>query len=286
MNQSEKDSISNSNYTELTSTPSHSENDDIDTIINFYETEVLDDFYHDRDEILYFAKSLDSSKVDSYLEADINSDLVKRSIDKTSTDFSQFKKVKSEMNLKHPHEENRLNNLINFPFLLQKTVNAGDEVKLKLLIEKYFTPDCTLKTNALPDEVVGRDHLTNFWNGILRAIPDFVMICKPPKLVSRVITVKVSSLGTHVIEDDAEKLFNHLKYNDQNTSNSDQSDYKTDPKVRNAYLDMVQRGTQISFRVKSVLHLVMNQEMTHFEKYVSKVKQETVFESRQLSNEL
>lgn len=154
----------------------------------------------------------------------------------------------------------RVRSLINFPADLSRYLNSGDETKMRELIFDKCCEDCKFKTAAMPKEAVGREVIVECFLALTRSMPDYIMQFRTPTTHKRVIMASFESSGTRVVHDAAEHLFDHLQYGrDDNVSF-----------VRAQQLVRVieASGKRACFRGKSVMHLIVNNDMTHIEKII------------------
>jgi hypothetical protein len=154
----------------------------------------------------------------------------------------------------------RVRDLVSFPAKLSRYLNSGDDERLKGLIYDACTEDCKFKTPAMPKEVKGRDVIVECFLALSRSIPDYIMQFRAPSTLKRVIMASFESSGTRVVHDAAEYLFDHLQYG--------RNDNVSFVRAQQLVQAIEASGKHAFFRGKSVMHLIVNEEMTHIEKII------------------
>lgn len=160
-----------------------------------------------------------------------------------------------------PEQRKRLKHLLEVPFLLAKFINSGDEEGLKTLIHDVCIENCRCKSPSLAMELIGRDYIIEHFAALTRSFPDYVMQFKPPTVRQRTISAALSSCGTRVLVDPKSYLFDHLKYG--------RAESVSFTRARKLVEAIESSGKRASFKAKSLLHLIVNKEMTHIERWVS-----------------
>ena len=162
-----------------------------------------------------------------------------------------------------PMHETRMEFLTRSPRLMQNCVNGYDFAGLKILVDEIFVEDCKFKTPALPKELVGRNVIVRYWESVLTAAPDLIVVLKSPEVNFRVISIKVLSVGTSILRGSKDDhLWNFLKY-----GKDDNDVYGKQLKLRVDAL--IEANKQVRFTSRSILHLVLNESRTHFERFIS-----------------
>lgn len=160
-----------------------------------------------------------------------------------------------------PEQRKRIKYLIQVPSLVAKYVNSGDDERLKALIYDVCVEDCRCKSSSMSAELVGRDYILEHFGSLTRSCPDYVMQYKPPTVHRRTISAALSSCGTRVIADPKSYLFDHLKYG--------RTDNVAFVRARKLMEAIEASGKRAAFKAKSIVHLVVNKEMTHIERWIA-----------------
>jgi hypothetical protein len=155
----------------------------------------------------------------------------------------------------------RLDTLLQVPAAIAMCINSGDEIGLMGIIEEAFLPDCVVKTPALSKELVGRQHLKEYFFSINRAVPDFVCIVSESTLNFRVISASFKNFGTRVASDKSDYLYDYVKHGRDHNNLFVEARDKSNA--------LIKEGSVVRFCSRSFMHLILNKDMTHVEKYVA-----------------
>jgi hypothetical protein len=251
------------NENERLSTVDHQElceNHEIETIFTLFETE-YETYDLENTEITGF-----NDIAHIYDEMDnVITDLSSNSSCQLEDIIENRKRLSDELELHEPptkrkEQETRLAYLIRSPLIISKLINSGDLVGLKELIEDICLPECSLKTSATQVELVGREYVIKFFIALNQGIPDYVAMTTSTTLNFRVVSALVRSFGTKVITTSEDSLYDHMKHG--------QPKEKAFVEAKEKYEHLVREGKPVAFSSKSFLHLILNKEMTHVEKFV------------------
>jgi hypothetical protein len=216
------------------------------------------------DAVEFIQSSLDQKSVSS---SDDNS---QSSSSKLIENLFSFRTNREKSQEPETKSEFRLDVLLRVPKAITYCINSGDNEGLVGIIEEAFLPNCIIKTPALSKELVGRNHIIEFFLAISRSIPDFFTLVEDPFLNLRVISTLSKSFGTRINSDRSEYLFNHLKH-----GRDDSNNYL---EARKKARELIKEGQPIRFCSKSYVHLILNKEMTHVEKFVVARKSLRIFD--------
>ena len=162
---------------------------------------------------------------------------------------------------------------INMPRNLLNSFNTRDMDSLKLIIEEAFLSDCQLRTSAVPNEVTGRDKVCRFFETYIQGCPDVVMeYITPMQFNTRVISFICAEQGTRSNFNVPDELFDHLRHGVERTP---YFLYE-----RNKYSYFRNTGRPIPFATTSYVNFILNEEMTHVEKYIHTCKEVKVADPR------
>ncbi len=171
-----------------------------------------------------------------------------------------------------PDQKQRLAYLIQLPMLITQAVNSADMQKLSKIVDSAFLPNCAVRSNALPADISGREHVVEFYTAINRMIPDFILRILPPTINHRVITARMFADGTSYKKDDpSDYLFNHLKHRQNDGGQFQEASEKR--------ISLIEQGKPVGFKSKALMHLILNEEMTHVEKFVNISKEVEISET-------
>ena len=176
-------------------------------------------------------------------------------------------------NLEEQQNEERLIYLkTHMPANMISSINTRDMNSLKLLIEDTFLPDCQLRTSAVPNEVIGRENVYRFFETYIQGCPDVVMeYITPMQFNTRVISFICAEQGTRSNFNVPDQLFDHLNHG---TERAPFLLYE-----KNKYCYLRSSGTPIPFTGISYVNFILNEAMTHVEKYVHTCKEIKVADS-------
>ena len=148
---------------------------------------------------------------------------------------------------------------------LMNSFNTRDMNSLKLIIEDTFLPDCQLRTSAVPNGVMGRDKIYQFFETYIQGCPDVsLQYITPMQFNTRVISFICAEQGTRSNFNVHDQLFDHLRHGVERTPQflCEKSKYSF---YRNAKMS-------IPFITTSYVNFILNEAMTHVEKYVHTCK--------------
>ena len=165
----------------------------------------------------------------------------------------------------------RLSFLMALPKQICTLMNSGSDDELTHLVMDTFLPNAILKTPSLQHEIVGIGSIHEYFNAIIRTVPDLIMISSKPVLNFRVITVTCTCLGTSVRPDAFDYMYDCTKH-----AKDDSLSYRM---TKDSIKHMISQNKHICFSSKSYLHFILNKEMTHVEKFVTVKKSLSVVES-------
>jgi len=160
-----------------------------------------------------------------------------------------------------PEQRQRIKFLMEVPSLVARIVNSGDDEGLKALIYDACVEDCRCKISSIPNDLIGRDYILKSLAATVNTFPDYIMQYKAPTVRQRTITAALETSGTRVVVDPNSHLFDHLRYG--NTSNV------SFVRAQQLVEEIESSGKRAAFKSKSMLHIVINKEMTHIECWVS-----------------
>ena len=168
--------------------------------------------------------------------------------------------------------KNRLGYLTtHMPTQLMDAFNTRDMNSLKLIIEDTFLTDCQLRTSAVPNEVTGRENVYRFFETYIQGCPDVVMeYITPMKFNIRVVSFLCLEQGTRSNFNVADELFDHLKYGIERAP-----DFLYE---KNKYSYFRNTGRPVPFTTTSYVNFILNEAMTHVEKYIHTCKEVKVAE--------
>lgn len=193
----------------------------------------------------------------------------------------------SQVNWPNFHQrvsESRYQYLCRAPFLLAEAVNGHDYEKLKLVFEEFFVEDCTFRSDAQIKNVTGRDLLLALWIGVLTVVPDYVVVMNiVPSEHDKLLTVQQLCSGTSIAHEinqsrEVEALYNIIKYGRV----KDKAVAYTE--ARTKLLKKSREKQRASFRAKTIIHLILNTELTHFTHLRSVVVELECVEDQALTN--
>ena len=157
----------------------------------------------------------------------------------------------------------------NIPSNLIKSINTRDMNKLKVVIDDAFLPNCQLRTSAVPNEVTGRDKVYRFFESYIQSCPDVVMEYVTPMVFNvRVISFICYEKGTRSNFNISDHLFDHFRYGVERTPA-----YLSE---KRKYFYLANTGLPISFETTSYVNFILNEDMTHVEKYIHTCKEVVV----------
>ena len=165
----------------------------------------------------------------------------------------------------------RLSFLMALPKQICTLMNSGSDAELTHLVTDTFLPNAILKTPSLQHEIVGIGSIHEYFNAIIRTVPDLIMISSKPVLNFRVVTVTCTCLGTSVRPDAFDYMYDCTKH-----AKDDSLSYRM---TKDSIKYMISQNKHICFSSKSYLHFILNKEMTHVEKFVTVKKSLSVVES-------
>ncbi len=105
-------------------------------------------------------------------------------------------------------------NLLRAPRQLCEAANSGSVSRIRKVVNDISSPNCILVTPSLPEEgIIGREHITKFFEAMMDVHPDILFVCKPSKLSldERLITAKYIFSGTKQFPHANDILFDTLK---------------------------------------------------------------------------
>ncbi len=81
-----------------------------------------------------------------------------------------------------PNQHDKEKALLLIPYLLRDYINAGDMVSSTNLINQNFAENCLFKTPALAKRKEGRKYIIEYFQSVLRCIPDVILTCGIPNV--------------------------------------------------------------------------------------------------------
>ena len=175
-------------------------------------------------------------------------------------------------NLKTRENEDRLKFLNEqMPTNLLNSFNTRDMSSLKAIIDNSFLTGCQLRTSAVPNEVTGRDKVYQFFETYIQGCPDVVIeYVTPMQFVTRVISFIALEKGTRSNFNVSDSLYDHFRHGVDRKSSYLQE--------RSKYSYLRSEGKPIHFLTTSYVNFILNEEMTHVEKYIHTCKDVVVSE--------
>ena len=171
----------------------------------------------------------------------------------------------------NPNSKNhRLSHIMSAVAKLFGRFNLKDLVSVRQIIRDICLPNCNLRTSAKPDEVCGREKVFEFFQTYAQGCPDIFMIPSPAQFNVRVISFVSFERGTRSNFQFSDRLYDYF-YHDKKTR---------DPRYcleRNKYDILRRSGLPIPFVGSSFVNFILNEEMTHVEKYIHTRKDVQVF---------
>lgn len=184
---------------------------------------------------------------------------------------STFQSSNKRFAMNHNSDDtSRMSFCTKLPIYITEFVNSGDEESIKQLIQEAFLPDCKMKTSALARDLVGRQYVQDFLLALIQDFPDFIMVALRPEVNARVVTTYLSCYGTRVKSSPYQYLYDHLKFGRDESGTFVKQSYD--------YRSLLKEGKPIGFKQDTVMHLIMNKELTHVEKFVTQRRLVNVFE--------
>ena len=153
------------------------------------------------------------------------------------------------------------------PSTLVNSFNSRDMNKLKLIMADAFLPNCQLRTSAMPNEVTGRHKVSQFFESYIQGCPDVSMEYVTPMTFNvRVISFICYEKGTRSNFNLPDKLFDHFLHDKMTKSPSYLHEKSKYNYLRNS-------GKPIPFVMTSYVNFILNEDMTHVEKYIHTCKE-------------
>ena len=155
------------------------------------------------------------------------------------------------------------------PSTLINSFNSRDMNTLKMIIDSAFLPNCQLRTSAVPSEVTGSHNVYKFFESYIKGCPNVTMEYVTPMIFNvRVISFICYEKGTRSNFNLPDQLFDHFRYGNERTS-----EYLNE---KRKYFYLANKGLPIPFATKSYVNFILNEEMTHVEKYIHTCKEVVV----------